>query len=603
MPVEIDVKPKTPIHSSPNQAWLRALEKTGRIAEHPSRTLPVVVEELADRFGEAPALLGEQQILTYRELAQASNRYSRWALQHGIGLGDCVCLLMPNRPEYLAIWLGISRVGGIVALLNTSLRGASLAHCVGAARPRHVIVDSSLVAEFAEAIPAIGGGIRCWSFGSSAPGFTPIEHDLSRYSGDPLSAAERPTVVATDCALYIYTSGTTGLPKAANVSHHRIMTWSHWFAGMMDIRPDDRMYNCLPMYHSIGGVVAVAAVLVGGGSVLLRERFSASHFWSDVTDHGCTLFQYIGELCRYLVSTPYHPRETQHRLRLCCGNGLRADIWEQFAERFKIPQILEFYAATENNFSLFNCEGKPGAIGKIPSFLTHRFNVALIRLDAEGREPARDANGLCIRCAPGEAGEAIGQIRTSRGDRASEFEGYTDEAATKKKIIRDVFVEGDVWLRSGDMMRKDQQGYFYFVDRIGDTFRWKGENVATTEVCGALLTFPGILDATVYGVAVPGTEGRAGMATIVTEEAVDLPTLRKHINVRLPGYAHPVFLRIRNELEVTDTFKHKKHALAREGFDPSSTADAIYFNDHDQQAFVPMRPELYERIRAGKVRF
>jgi fatty-acyl-CoA synthase len=602
MTFDVAENPTPSTYSAPTQAWLRALERTARIGGEPTRLLPTVIDELADKFGDAPALLSEQQTLSYRELAQAANRYSRWALEQGVRVGDSVCLMMPNRPEFVAIWLGISRVGGIVALLNTSLRGASLAHCVGAARPRFAIVDSTLSGEFAGAVSPTDSGIACWAYGAHVPGFARIEPALMRHRVDPLDAGERPAVTTYDPALYIYTSGTTGLPKAANVSHHRIMTWSHWFAGMMDVRPSDRMYNCLPMYHSIGGVVAIGAVLAAGASVLLRERFSASHFWCDVTDHGCTLFQYIGELCRYLVHAPRHPRETQHRLRLCCGNGLRADAWEQFVERFKIPQIIEFYAATENNFSLFNCDGKPGAIGKIPSFLAHRFNVALVRMDADSGEPLRDANGLCLRCAPNEPGEALGQIHAGTGAQGSRFEGYTDKAASEKKLLRDVFAKGDLWLRSGDLMRKDAKGFFYFVDRLGDTFRWKGENVATSEVANVLLAFPGIRDVAVYGVAVPGTEGKAGMATIVAGAGIDLPALHEYLKTRLPHYARPVFVRIRGALEITDTFKHKKHALAREGFDPRSSEDVIYFSDPERQEFVPVTVELYQRIGTRELR-
>ena len=601
MTFDVAENPTRSTYPAPTQAWLRALERTARIGEQPARILPMVIDEIADKFGDAPALLSEHQTLSYRELAGAANRYSRWALEQGVRVGDCVCLMMPNRPEFVAIWLGISRVGGIVALLNTSLRGASLAHCVGAARPRLAIIDSTLSAEFAGALSPSDSAIACWAYGANVPGFARIEPALMRHGADPLEAGERPGVTTSDPALYIYTSGTTGLPKAANVSHHRIMMWSHWFAGMLDVRPSDRMYNCLPMYHSIGGVVAIGAVLVAGGSVLVRERFSASHFWCDITDHGCTLFQYIGELCRYLVNAPPHPQETQHRLRLCCGNGLRADAWEQFVERFKIPQIIEFYAATENNFSLFNCDGKPGAIGKIPSFLAHRFNIALVRMDADGTEPLRDASGLCLRCRPNEPGEALGQIHAGSGAQGSRFEGYTDKAASEKKLLRDVFAKGDLWLRSGDLMRKDEKGFFFFVDRLGDTFRGKGENVATSEVSNVLLGFAGILDVAVYGVAVPGTEGKAGMATIVAGAGFDLPALHEYLTTRLPSYARPVFVRIRGVLEVTDTFKHKKRALAREGFDPRSSQDVIYFSDPERQEFVPLTVELFERIGAREL--
>ncbi len=404
-----------------------------------------------------------------------------------------------------------------------------------------------------------------------------------------------------DTALYIYTSGTTGLPKAAKVSHFRLMQWSHWFAGMMDTRSSDRMYNCLPMYHSIGGVVATGATLVNGGSVVLRQRFSASHFWDDVVEWNCTLFQYIGELCRYLVNSPPHPREAEHRLRLCCGNGLRPDVWDEFKRRFRIPQILEFYAATESNFSLYNCEGKPGAIGRIPSFLAHRIPVALIKFDIETGEPIRNEEGFCIRCSANEVGEAIGKILDGSSP-GSRFEGYTDKEASDRKILRNVFVNGDAWFRTGDLMRRDESGYFYFVDRVGDTFRWKGENVSTTEVADTISAYPGVIEAVVYGVAIPGTEGRAGMAAIVVSEDFDLVAFRQHLAERLPEYARPLFLRIRCEIEMTATFKPKKQDLSREGYDPNITADAIYFDDRVRQSFVKLDAVLYERLQNGNVR-
>jgi fatty-acyl-CoA synthase len=404
----------------------------------------------------------------------------------------------------------------------------------------------------------------------------------------------------------IYTSGTTGLPKAANVSHRRIMQWSAWFAGLMDTGPRDRMYNCLPMYHSIGGVVAIGSLLVRGGSVVLADKFSARAFWDDIVAWDCTLFQYIGELCRYLVNAPPQDRERKHRLRLCCGNGLRADVWEKFQQRFSIPRILEFYAATEGNVSLYNVDGKPGAIGRVPSFLSHRFPLDLIRIDPDSGVPLRDANGRCIRCARGEAGEAIGKIRQGGAEPATrtggEFEGYTDAGETERKILRGVFAPGDAWYRTGDLMRMDADGFYYFIDRIGDTFRWKGENVATTEVATALLSFPGIVDACVYGVAVPGIEGAAGMATLVADRPLDFAALREHLAERLPPYARPLFLRIGNSIDVTTTLKHKKSELQRHGFSPAATTDAIYFDSPEQKAYLSLDAALYERINRGAVR-
>jgi fatty-acyl-CoA synthase len=441
-----------------------------------------------------------------------------------------------------------------------------------------------------------------WAHGNIVGECERIDRAVERFSGEPLQPAERRAVTIADRALLIYTSGTTGLPKAANVSHRRLLQWSFWFAGVMNTGPDDRMYDCLPMYHSVGGIVATGTVLVRGGSVLIREKFSAQHFWDDIVDGDCTLFQYIGELCRYLLNAPENPRESRHRLRACCGNGLRADVWEKFQKRFAVPRILEFYAATEGNVSLYNVEGKVGAIGRIPPFLAPRFPLALVKFDAAAGLPARDADGFCVRCAPNEVGEAIGRISNDASRSGGEFEGYTDAAASEQKVLRDVFERGDAWFRTGDLMRMDAGAFFYFVDRIGDTFRWKGENVATSEVAAAIAAFPGIQEANVYGVRLPGTEGAAGMAAIVADGELDLAEFRKHLARELPPYARPLFLRITDKIAATATFKHTKSDLAREGFDPAATSNAIYFNDPAKQVFARLGGALFERIQAGKVR-
>ncbi len=269
---------------------------------------------------------------------------------------------------------------------------------------------------------------------------------------------------------------------------------------------------------------------------------------------------------------------------------------EPFQQRFRIPQILEFYAATEGNFSLYNAEGKPGAIGRIPPFLRHRFGVALIRRDENG-EPFRGADGFCQRVATGEPGEAIGRIAGG----AARFEGYSDEAATAKKILRDVFEPGDAYVRTGDLMRQDAQAFFYFVDRLGDTFRWKGENVATTEVAVALTAYPGVAAANVYGVSVPGADGKAGMAALETNLEFDLSRLKAHLKTCLPDYARPIFLRLVEALPATETFKQKKSDLAADGLDPSRSTDRLYADLGD--GYVSLDAALYERISSGLVRF
>ena len=580
---------------------LRALKMTTPIAKNPTRVFPVVVEELAEKFGDAPALLSAREKLSYRQLAERANRYARWARAQGLAKGDAVCLLMPNRPEYMAIWLGLTSVGGVVALVNINLVGPSLARCIDMVEPKHVILAAELLPALATARAQLTTDAKIWIHGADGE-FPRIDQAVADCSGQKLSGAERAALTIEDRALYIYTSGTTGLPKPANINHYRLMLASHGFAGVMDVKPDDRMYDALPMYHTNGGVVATGATLVRGGSVVIREKFSAREFWDDVVSWDCTLFFYIGELCRYLVNSPVSREEARHRIRLCCGNGLRPDVWPEFARRFRIPQILEFYAATEGNVSMFNFESKPGAVGRIPWFMAHRFPTKIVKFDVEKEQPVRGADGFCVECAPNEAGEAIGKILNDPSRPASRFEGYAVRAETEKKILRDVFEKGDVWFRTGDLLRKDDAGYFYFVDRIGDTFRWKGENVSTSEVAEAITAFPGIAEANVYGVAIPGQDGRAGMAALVVEGDLDLAGLHAHLARRLPEYARPLFVRIRDELEITGTFKQKKLDLVRDGFDPSATHDAMFFADPHAQAFVRLDAPLYDRIIGGAVR-
>jgi len=579
--------------------WVRALEATAPIGSQPRRLLLEAIEEIAEVHGDAPALISAYGTLSYRALVERGRRYARWALAQKLGKGQTVCLMMPNRPDYMAVWLGITAVGGVVSLVNTQLRGPSLAHCIDAVVPAHAIVAAECVEPFRSA--RLSSGPKIWSYGDSD--YSPIERELKQFSPAPLTEAERRATTIADRALTIYTSGTTGLPKAANVSHRRLLQWSLWFAGLMNTGADDRMYDCLPMYHSVGGVAATGALLVRGGSVVLREKFSASQFWDDVADWDCTLFQYIGELCRYLVNAPRHSRERKHRLRLACGNGLRAETWRQFQSRFAIPKILEFYAATEGNVSLYNVEAKIGAVGRVPPFLSHRFPLALVKFDAISGAPARDAQGRAVRCGTNEVGEAIGRIGDATADTGSgAFEGYSSAADTERKILRNVFEAGDTWYRTGDLMRMDEHGFYYFVDRIGDTFRWKGENVATSEVAAALLEYPGISEATVYGVPVPGTEGKAGMAALVADRTLDFAELRRHLTERLPGYARPLFLRLTTGIAATSTFKHDKNELSREGFDITAVHDEIYFDDPERQAYVPLDAASHERINAGKIR-
>jgi fatty-acyl-CoA synthase len=580
------------------EAWIRALARTAAMEADPYLTLPVLIEQQARKMGTAPALASREGSFNYAELAARSNQYAHWGLSLGLRSGQVAALFMPNCLEYVAVWLGLSRIGVRVALVNAHLAGEALGHALKVVAPQVVLVVAELAPRLA-AIP-LEADREVWVYGEAAQDFRPLGPALDACPGEPPAAAAytAPTLDAT--ALYIYTSGTTGLPKAAHVSHYRLMRWSQWFAGLMDTRPEDRMYDCLPLYHSVGGVVAIGALLVSGGSVVIRPKFSASEFWRDVRDERCTLFQYIGELCRYLVNAPAQPREDEHALRLACGNGLRPEVWEVFQARFRIPRILEYYASTEGNFSLYNCEGKPGSIGRIPSFLSHRLPVALLRVAPDTGEPLRGAGGFCESSGVDQAGEAVGLIPPEDSARVGRFEGYADAEASRSKVLRDVFKPGDAWYRTGDLMRRDAAGYYYFVDRLGESYRWKGENVSTAEVLGALTGAPHVLDGVVYGVPVPGTEGRAGMAALVVDEHFDLDVFRTHVVAQLPGYARPVFVRLVPVLEVTGTFKPRKLELARQAYDPAQVSDPLYVDDAGR--YVSLDRAVHAAIVAGRMR-
>ena len=583
--------------TSPAKTWLKAIDLTSRIESDPSRLFADVVEDWASWQPDRPALMSDIETFTYRTLASRINQYARWALSVRIGRGDTVCLVMGTCPDYVAAWLGVSKIGGVVALVNSKLVGPSLAHCINVAKASHIILSGDLAEVFARAKPHVEGAARLWRHGDGAE----LDAALETMETGPLSAVERRGVTIADRALLIYTSGTTGLSKAASISHRRILNWGGWFAGLTNATPEDRLYDCLPVYHSVGGIVAPCSMLSAGAAVVLSNGFSVSRFWHDIERFDCTLFQYIGELCRYLLKAPASEFDTRHRLRLACGNGLRGDIWEAFQARFALPQILEFYAATEGNFSLYNVEGKPGAIGRVPPMLAHRFPAALLRLDAELSAPLRDTDEFCIACTRGEVGEAIGRIGTAEQG-GGRFEGYTDAVETEKKILRDVFAKGDAWFRTGDLMRLDEQGYFHFVDRLGDTFRWKGENVATSEVNEAVLECPGVSESTTYGVTVPGHDGRAGMAAIVAAEHFDVAALSLHLEGRLPGYAQPLFLRVSAALDATETFKQKKQQLIREGFDPAVVHDPLHVRDPKSGLYRPLDAEMFAQIREGAIR-
>ena len=580
------------------RAWLRALETTAQATRDPERILPRAVNEWAYKYGDATALVSDRERFTFRALAARMNQYSRWALSAGVTSGETVALMMGNRPEYFAIWLGLTQIGAIVALISPDLRAPAVAHALHVASARRLIAAAECGGLCTDAVAALDNYIEIGIHGDGRPDQPRIDLAVPTWSGEPLAQGERRPITLADRALRIFTSGTTGLPKAAEVSHRRLIVWSHWFAGLAGLTAADRLYNCLPMHHSVGGVVAIGGPLVYGGSVAIAERFSARGFWDDVARWECTAFQYIGELCRYLIAAPSRSEEKAHRLRLAIGNGLSEEVWHTVLDRFGPLRILEFYASTEGNVWLYNVEGKIGSIGRVPPYLALRDPIALARFDINSQMPERGADGFCARCADGEIGEALGRIGE---DPAARFEGYSEAVETEKKILRGVFKAGDAWMRTGDLMRRDADGFYTFVDRIGDTFRWKGENVATFEVAGVLRACPGVAEAIVYGVSIPGADGRAGMALLKIDGQFDLGALVRRLEI-LPRYARPLFLRLAREIETTETFKPKRRVYVEQGFDPERVEDPLYVFDRERQAYVALDGNRHKAIRNGTMR-
>jgi fatty-acyl-CoA synthase len=577
---------------------MRTLKRVRSIAADSPNLICDDIEAAVDAWRERPAISCDGRTITYAELDAIANRYAHWAQEHGLRRGQTVALFLPNRIDYLSIWYGLTKIGVATALINNNLTGAPLSHCLEISGATLVIADAETTPVFAGVKDSLSRHMVVWTLGPAHGDQRDLTKALKSCSQLRPDHSVRQGMTGRDVALYIYTSGTTGLPKAAKITHMRAQLYMRGFAGATGAHKDDRLYQVLPLYHATGGLCGMGAVLLNGGSVVLKAKFSASHFWRDVTAEGCTLFVYIGELCRYLVNQPETEVEHGHKLRLAFGNGLRPDIWDVVKTRFRIPEILEFYGSTEGNVSLFNFDGKAGSIGRIPPYVKKRFNTRLVRFDVETEAPLRGLDGRCQETEPDEIGECIGHIG---GDVRGEFAGYADKVASEKKILRDVFEPGDAWFRTGDLMKQDEEGYFYFVDRIGDTFRWKGENVSTSEVAGILSGIPGVQEATVYGVKVGGQDGRAGMASLVVDKVFDIAGFAASVDNLLPPFARPVFVRLQPQIEITGTFKYRKIDLVTDGFDPAKISQPLYMRDADK-GYVKLTKALYGKVVSGAVR-
>jgi fatty-acyl-CoA synthase len=573
----------------------RTLARVKSIAPDSENLLCDDLQAAVETWRDRPALTFEGRTVTYGELDAIANRFAHWGKGLNLRRGQTVALFMPNRLEYFCVWYGLSKIGVVTALINNQLAGLPLAHCLNISGAAHVIVDAETSPVFEQARSLLERPFQQWILGPAHGGQRDLVQALKSCSQLPPDRSVRQDMRGRDTCLYIFTSGTTGLPKAARITHVRGQLYMRGFAGATNAKPTDRIHVALPLYHATGGLCALGAAFLNGGSVFLKRRFSATHFWSEAAEEGCTMFVYIGELCRYLVNQAPTEDETRHKIRLAFGNGLRPDIWPEMKRRFRIPEILEFYGSTEGNVSLFNFDGREGAIGRAPKWLRKRFNIRLIQYDVETGEPVRSAAGLCIEAGPGQVGECIGHIG---GDARSEFAGYVDKAASEKKVLHDVFEKGDAWFATGDLMKMDADGYLYFVDRIGDTFRWKGENVSTNEVAERLSAAAGVKEASVYGVTVPGVEGRAGMAALVVGPEFDIKAFGDQARADLPAYAQPLFVRVLPAIATTGTFKVRKMDLVEDGYDPAKIRGPLFFHDA-AKGYVKLTRGVFEKLSAG----
>ncbi|XP_043474759.1 long-chain fatty acid transport protein 4 [Leptopilina heterotoma] len=566
-------------------------------------TVARIFTELANEHPEKIAYIFEDKEWTYQELEDFSNRIGRFFRPKRGMKGDSIALVMEGRVEYIGTWLGLSKAGYVTALVNSNLRGDVLIHSIKAAECKAIIYGSELkdaISEIRDKLPDLK--LYQWSESSDSPlleGVVDLNAALDNTEPEPLKV-DLELSGPKDKLIYIYTSGTTGMPKAAVVNNLRYMLMTCGVYSMLGLRSTDRIYDSLPLYHTAGGVVGAGQALLRGITVVLRRRFSASKFWSDCAHYECTVGQYIGEICRYLMTVPPSAYDTSHKVRLLFGNGLRPQIWEPFVKRFQIKQIGEFYGATEGNSNLVNIDNRVGAVGFVPKYASALYPVALLRVNEETGELIRGPNGFCIPCKPGEPGVFVGKINPNKA--VNDFSGYADKKASEKKIIRDVFKKGDRVFNSGDILVMDELGYFYFKDRTGDTFRWRGENVSTAEIEAVISNVINLKDAVVYGVEVPGNEGKAGMAAIYDpDKSLNLNNLAEGVQKSLPKYARPLFVRVLAQLPMTGTFKLKKKELQQDGFNVKNLQDPIYFLQ-SSGTYVRLSESLYDDILSEKVR-
>ena len=563
--------------------------RTGLLASPTSRTsIGKVFQDRAARHGDRVFLRFGDQTITYRQANETANRYAAVLADHGVRRGRVVGIMLRNSPDAVLTMLAAVKCGAVAGMLNYHQRDEVLAHSIGLLDAAVVVTESDLLA------PIVDCGAEVPGAGSAASGegLLTIEN-LARLAegkpaGNPPAAAQ---VQARDPAYYIFTSGTTGHPKASVMTHQRWLRALAGFGGLgLRLRGNDTLYCALPLYHNNALTVALSSVIDAGATLALGKSFSVSRFWDEVIATGATSFIYIGEVCRYLLNQPPKPTDRAHRVRVIVGNGLRPDIWEEFTERFGIKRVVEFYAASEGNTAFINIFNIPKSTGVNP------MPLAYVEYDPETGDPVRDDAGRVRRVPPGQPGLLISPVT-----RLAPFDGYTDRAASEKKLVRNAFKDGDVWFNTGDLMSPQGMGHAAFADRLGDTFRWKGENVATTEVEAALAADRSIEECAVFGVEVPDTGGRAGMAAVKLREGAqfDGKALAETLYRKLPSYAIPLFVRIVESLETTTTFKSRKVDLRNQAYG-ADVGDPLYVLAGRQQGYVPFYPDYPAEVAAGR---
>ncbi|MDY6943849.1 MAG: long-chain-acyl-CoA synthetase [Pseudomonadota bacterium] len=565
----------------------------------PHDSMPLLFQRTVERFPNNIAIYYEDRTLTYSQFNQEANKIAHYLHSRGVKRGDVVALYMHNRPEFLISLVGIAKAGACTALLNTSQTRKVLAHSINLVSPVAAIVGEELVEPFDEIRPDIQIE-KDMIFGvadsdvQADPGAVPTNYHNIIAESRQFPATNLPDsheLTREDHYVYIYTSGTTGMPKAAVTDHNRYCNAGAGINVAMQLTDKDIYYLPLPLYHATGLIACWGSIVATGAAVVVRRRFSASEFWDDINRYQATIFGYVGEMCRYLLNQPAQPTDGQHSLKKMFGNGLRPGIWKEFKTRFKVPHILEFYGSSEGNtgfVNIFNFDNTVG-VGR----------AILIKYDREREEIVRRADGFCIKVEKGEPGLLIGKITES-----TPFVGYTQKEKTEAAILRDVFEKGDAWFNTGDLLRGIGCAHYQFVDRLGDTFRWKGENVSTTEVENIIAAVPEVADCAVYGVEIPETNGKAGMASItpLPGKHLDFAKLYVHLHDNLPPYAVPIFLRVKENIDTTGTFKYKKADLKKEGYDVAHCPEPLYVLLPKATEYVPLTAELQREIDSGAYR-